>query len=274
MGNRDYGLLPDGVKQALRRTVGRYAVGERYWRVKFAAARAAARRAEDHEVATVASTLETRPSALVTVVVPTYRRPEQLGAAVRSALAQTVTDLSVVVVDDGGGEVGGLPADPRLTVLALGANHRSPGLARNVAIRLTRSPFVAFLDDDNTWRPHHLATALPALRGGAGLVYTALHRHRPDGSTVDTLGREFDRRAHADDAWVDVNAVVVRRFPGLRFDAWARPGWVHPREDWELVHRLSARLTVRHLPEVTVDYTVHSGSYFSDWDNSALGAAT
>ncbi|GAA2803226.1 glycosyltransferase family 2 protein [Crossiella cryophila] len=272
MGNRDYGLLPDGVKQALRRTVGRYVVAEGWWRLKFAADRTAAAKAEDSEIARLAPTLPVRPTALVTVAVPTYRRPEALGRAVRSALAQTVTDLSVIVVDDGGGELGELPADPRLTVLSLGRNHHSPGLARNVAIRLTRSPFVAFLDDDNTWRPHHLATVLPALRRGAGLVYTDLHRTRPDGSTVDILGRDFDRRAHADTAWVDVNALAVRRFPGLRFDPWARPGWVHPREDWELVHRLSARLRVEHLPEVTVDYAVHAGSYFSEWTTEALGA--
>ncbi|MGW0518311.1 glycosyltransferase family 2 protein [Crossiella sp. NPDC003009] len=272
MGNRDYGLLPGGVKQALRRTVGRYVVGEAWWRVKFAAERAAARRAEDAEIARLATLLPATPTALFTVAIPTYKRPEALVRAVRSALGQTVTDVSVVVVDDGGGELGALPEDPRLTVLSLARNHHSPGLARNAAIRLTRSPFVAFLDDDNTWRPHHLETVLPALRAGAGLVYTALHRGRPDGSTVDILGRDFDRRAHADTAWVDVNAVAVRRFPGLRFDPWARPGWVHPREDWELVHRLSAALRVRHLPEVTVDYAVHAGSYFSEWTTEALGA--
>lgn len=272
MGNRDYGLLPEGIKQALRRRVGRYVVAEAWWRLRFAGPRAAARRAEDAEIARLAPTLATRPTALVTVAIPTYRRPEELGRAVRSALAQTVTDLSVVVVDDGGGELGELPRDPRLTALSLGRNHHSPGLARNVVIRLTRSPFVAFLDDDNTWRPHHLATLLPALRGGAGLAYTALHRSRTDGSTVDVLGRTFDRRAHADTAWVDVNALAVRRFPGLRFDPWARPGWVHPREDWEIVHRLSGSRRVEHLPEVTVDYAVHAGSYFSEWSAEALGA--
>ena len=37
---------------------------------------------------------------LVTTVVPTYRRPESLARAVRSALDQTVSDHVVVVVDD------------------------------------------------------------------------------------------------------------------------------------------------------------------------------
>ncbi|MFB9909147.1 glycosyltransferase family 2 protein [Allokutzneria oryzae] len=267
--SRDYGLLPPAAKKLLRRAVGRYVVGERWWAVKFSKERAGAFRAEQREVARLAR-LHTPTDALVTVVVPTYKRADGLREAVRSALAQTVTDIAVIVVDDGGGQVDGLPKDPRLTVLRLSRNHGSPGLARNVALRLSRSPFVAFLDDDNTWRPDHLETALPALES-AGLVYTDLHRRRPDGSTVDVLGRDFDRREHADTAWVDVNAVVARRVPWLRFDPWARPRWVHPREDWEFVHRVSARSSVTHLPVVTVDYTVHAGSYFSDWSREALG---
>ncbi|SDN56645.1 glycosyltransferase family 2 protein [Allokutzneria albata] len=267
--NRDYGLLPPAAKKLLRRAVGRYVVGERWWAVRFAKERAAAVRAEHREVARLARS-HAPAEAMVTVVVPTYRRADRLRDAVTSALAQTVTDVAVIVVDDGGGEVGGLPDDPRLTVLRLARNHGSPGLARNVALRLSRSPYVAFLDDDNTWRPNHLETALPALES-AGLVYTDLHRRRLDGSTVDVLGRDFDRREHADSAWVDVNAVVVRRAPWLRFDPWARPRWVHPREDWEFVHRVSARSAVTHLPVVTVDYTVHDGSYFSDWSREALG---
>ena len=38
------------------------------------------------------------PVPSVSVVVPTYRRPEQVERAVRSALAQTISDLEVVVV--------------------------------------------------------------------------------------------------------------------------------------------------------------------------------
>ena len=38
---------------------------------------------------------------LVTVVIPTYNRANVVGEAIDSALRQTVTNLEVVVVDDG-----------------------------------------------------------------------------------------------------------------------------------------------------------------------------
>lgn len=271
---RDYALLPQPVKDLLRQSVGKNVVGENWWRVRFAAERFDAERAEHAEVAALARGLERVPSASVAVITPTYRRADRLVTAVTSALNQTVRDVVVVVVDDGGGELAGLPDDPRLVVLRLSRNHGSPGLARNVALKLSRSPYVAFLDDDNTWRPDHLERALAVLESGAGMVYTALRRLREDGSELDVLSRPFDRAAHRDGEWVDINAVVLRRFAGIRFDPWARPRWVHPREDWEFVHRVSAKLRVRHVPVATVDYSVHSGSYFTDWDATAIGVST
>jgi hypothetical protein len=97
---------------------------------------------------------------LVTTVIPTYRRPVELGAAVRSALAQTVRDHTVIVVDDGAGLPDDLPSDDRLIAVSLSRNTGVLGVVRNVGIRLARSEFVAFLDDDNTWEPDHLETAL------------------------------------------------------------------------------------------------------------------
>lgn len=264
---KDYGLLPRPVKTWLRRHAGRYVIGELWWRIRFAGSRRAARRAEAVEVALARP--DRVPTARIVVVIPTYRREERLRAAVASALAQSVSDIAVVVVDDGGGQTTGLPDDPRLTVIRLTANHGSPGLARNVGLRCSRSEYVAFLDDDNTWRPHHLAHALEALEH-AELSYSAIRRHRADGSRWDVLGRGFDRRAHRDEAWVDINSVVLRRGPTTRFDPWARPTWVHPREDWEFVHRMSRRRRVRFSPEVTVDYLIHEDSYFTAWDAKAL----
>ncbi|GAA4018461.1 hypothetical protein GCM10022247_47520 [Allokutzneria multivorans] len=263
------------VKDVLRATVGRNVLATWWWRVRYFSAQRVSARFEDAEVARLARTLPNPPEAMVTVLVATYKRPEGLRKAVHSALNQTVRDIAVVVVDDGGGQTDGLPDDPRLTVLTLSANHISCGLSRNVAMRLSRSPYVAVLDDDNTWRPEHLEHALAGLAdGSAGLVYTRVRRVRPDGSEVDVLGKPFDRRAHADDSWVDANSLVFRRRPGLRFNPWARPRSVHPKEDWEFVHHVSAKHTVRYLPVTTVEYSVHSGSYFSDWDADALGACT
>jgi Glycosyl transferase family 2 len=229
----------------------------------------ASRRAEDAEVARLAGQLHPLPPARVATVIATYRRPELLARAVRSALAQTVHDQAVIVVDDAGG-LPELPADPRLRACSLSANTGVAGVVRNVGIRLTRSTYVAFLDDDNEWEPHHLEVALAALEDGPadkrpGIVYTAVRRSLPDGQVLDTMSTPFDRRLLARESYVDTNALVIRRSPGLRFSRLSRSREVRPIEDWELVYRLSRRQRVRHVPVPTVRYLVNPDSYWTDW---------
>ena len=257
----------DPVKRAIRSSIGLWRLREAANRVVLGPRQPAWRRFEDGEVARLRSSA--LPPALVATVVPTYRRPDSLRRAVDSVLAQTMPDLTVVVVDDGGG-LPSLPADPRLLAVSLSRNTGIAGLVRNVGIRLTDSPVLAFLDDDNEWRPDHLDVALRALdgrdgRGRAELVYTALDRRRPDGTPLDVLGVPFDRRLLADRSYVDTNALVLRRTPGTRFSVLPRRRTTLPREDWEFVFRLSRNATVRYVPEPTVRYLVNADSYFTDW---------
>ncbi|WP_228560208.1 glycosyltransferase family 2 protein [Catenulispora pinisilvae] len=209
-------------------------------------------------------------SASAAVVIPTYKRPEGLAAAVRSALGQTWSDLVVVVVDDGGGglEAADLPADPRLRTVSLSANSHVLGLVRNVGMRLTASRYVAFLDDDNVWEPDHLALAIKALADSPNLagVYTALHRVLPDGTDLDVLSVPFDRKRASWDSFLDCNAFVAIRTRALTFSRMPRPIGLLPREDWEMMYRFTRRHHITHLPVPTVRYLVNPSSFYTQWD--------
>lgn len=273
MNRRRQGLV-QAVRTSLRRTFGLWVLFEARNKALGWPSALLARRRERAEVRRLAATTAV-PPARVTTIIPTYRRPGPLVAAVASALAQDEADHTVVVVDDGGG-LPELPAHPRLVAVSLAANTARVGVVRNVGLALARSTYVAFLDDDNTWYPHHLTTALAALEEaesrGPALVYTAVERVRPDGTRLDVLSRSFDRRAFADEAFVDTNSIVTR-LEGVRFSRVPRGRDTLPGEDWELVHRLSRRRRALHVPQVTVRYTVNPDSYFSHWDDAATGGA-
>jgi glycosyltransferase involved in cell wall biosynthesis len=213
-----------------------------------------------------------RPRARVTTVVLTYKRPDGLLRAVESVLAQTMRDQVVVVVDDGGGELPEFPADPRLHVVSLRRNINVLGVSRNIGMALTASPYVAFLDDDNTWHPHHLETALGRLEGPVptgdrpDAVYTAMRRILPDGTQHDVLSVAFDRRLAWERCFLDSNPLVIRRVPDLHFSRLRRSSSVAPKEDWELVYRFSRRHRVEHIPETTVDYAINPDSYWTAWE--------
>ena len=265
-------------KRQLRRTFGWCRLYEARNKILLAPTAIANRRFEAAEVTRLATLLPRRPTAKVAVITATYKRPELLLCSVSSALAQTLDDLAVVVVDDGGG-LPELPADPRLTAVSLSRNTSVLGLVLNVGIRLSQSQYVAFLDDDNEWVPDHLKLAVAALEGERevqvacaprrpglpDLVYTALDRRHPDGTAMDVLSVPFDRRAFADGKpTVDTNALVVRRSRALHFSRLRRARGVYPREDWELAWRLSRRHRIGHVPAATVRYLVNPQSYYSD----------
>jgi Glycosyl transferase family 2 len=232
---------------------------------------------ESAEVRRLRATLPAGAAPLVTTVIPTYRRPESLPAAVQSVLAQTIGDLRVIVVDDGGG-LPELPNDPRLIAVSLARNTAVLGVVRNVGIRLADSEFVAFLDDDNEWEPEHLATALAALRSeepdqrgrrGRRLagVYTALRRVLPDGRELDVLSVPFDRQLARNEGFLDANGFVARRSRALRFSRLRRDRGVLPREDWATLYRYSRRHPIRHVPVPTVRYLVNPDTYYTVWDS-------
>ena len=114
-----------------------------------------------------------RARPIVSVVIPTKNRNVEVQRAISSALRQTLSDVEVIVVDDGSLDPTS-PAlkhvtDPRLTF------HRNdsaagPSSARNVGTGLARGSFVAYLDSDDEWHPTKLERQVSALhRGGRGV---------------------------------------------------------------------------------------------------------
>jgi glycosyltransferase involved in cell wall biosynthesis len=66
---------------------------------------------------------------------------------VAGALAQTVPDIQVVVIDDGSAQPVQLPPDPRLEVVR-NPQPLGPSAARNLGLKLAAGPWATFPDDD------------------------------------------------------------------------------------------------------------------------------
>ena len=102
---------------------------------------------------------------LISVVIPTVNRSHIVVRAARSALAQTLDAIEVIVIVDGPDETT-LDAllgveDPRLRVKPL-AQRVGSGAARNAGVAEARAEWVAFLDDDDQWDPRKLEIQLDA----------------------------------------------------------------------------------------------------------------
>ena len=110
------------------------------------------------------------------VLVPAFNSEGTIRWAVESALAQTVNELEVIVVDDGSAVPVAqslcMVRDSRLRVISHDRN-RGAAAARQTALRAARAPLISHLDADDTWQRDYLEAVLPHFGDpDVGVVYT------------------------------------------------------------------------------------------------------
>ena len=156
---------------------------------------------------------------LASVVVPTYDRVGLVLGAVESVLAQTETDLEVLVVDDGSSDGTQVVLreryadEPRVRILR--QEHLGISCARNLGLQNARGRFVGLLDSDDRWLPGFLRSQIELLERhpAAALAYA-------DGRAQESRsGRPATMRTNHDFLAPDS---LQATFEG----AWAYPsGW-------------------------------------------------
>ena len=97
---------------------------------------------------------------LVSVVIPTYNRQSMVCEAIESVLAQRCRDFEVVVVDDGSddGTADEIEKTYGRAVRVVTQRRQGVAAARNLGVRNSAGPYLAFLDSDDAWRPGKLET--------------------------------------------------------------------------------------------------------------------
>jgi len=130
-----------------------------------------------------------RPRA--SIVITTHNRPKLVRRAIASALAQTLGDVEVLVVDDGSRpafpwETG----DARVRVIRR-ERAGGPSAARNTGIAEARGTWITFLDDDDELTPDMLERSLAAAERSdlpaPVAAMSAVTVIDVDGNTLDTL---------------------------------------------------------------------------------------
>lgn len=226
---------------------------------------------DEHELDCGANT-EFPPLAeapLVSVVLPTQNRVRLLKDALGSVCAQSYPNWEAIVVNDGGEDVSAvvksMPAHAahRITCLQL-ERPRRQAHARNTALAAARGALIAFLDDDDLYKPNHLEILVAGLQdGGAALGYT-----RAEGVWEELVAGErvVVKRGPAT-PWLRYSraALLVRNAMPLqncavRRECFERFGNFDESltcaEDWELLLRFSANVDFRQLAEMTTEIHV------------------
>ena len=140
---------------------------------------------------------------MISIVIPTFKRPAALARAVKSvlALAPFSDDVELVVVDNDAARsarstVGELAVSAPILVRYVYEPAAGVANARNAGVRAARGDFIAFLDDDETASRYWLPRALSVQdRFGADVVFGPVIAEIPEGAPHRAyLQRFFSRQ--------------------------------------------------------------------------------
>ena len=139
---------------------------------------------------------------LFSIVIPVFNRALTIEYCINSVLSQTNQDFEIIVVDDGSTDntkeiVQGI-SDWRIKYIY--QENGGASKARNTGIEFSVGKYVAFLDSDDVFLPHHLENALVELeKSKNNCVYTQVIVNRGNGIHFLKPHRSFKKNEHISD---------------------------------------------------------------------------
>lgn len=208
-------------------------------------------------------------SPKVSVIVPAYNAERWIGETLRSIQQQTITNIEIIVVDDGSNDQTTaivnqyLNSDPRIKLLT--QTNQGVGAARNLGLNESLGEFIAPVDADDIWHPKKLELQLEQMQNAGknvGLVYSHF-------SNIDEIGSKTGEGESVDIEGNVSFSIILKNFIGngsvplVRSSVLREVGPFLTRidqddgegcEDWEMYIRISERFDFTLVRQDLVSY--------------------
>lgn len=225
-------------------------------------------------------------SPAVTICIPAFKARAFIGETLASIRAQTFADWEAIIIEDGSDDgTEAIVRDFAKTVTQHVHFERHPanrGLpaTRNTAIARARGQWIALIDSDDLWTPHHLEHAVAAARSsGAELIHTGvvlfdsdsgrdLELRMPSPATTAALPVSLFRGEYI----IQPSSTLIQRDILTRvggFDPNCR--YVEDRELWIRLVRAGAR--IRYVDTLSCRYRQHGAAMTRNAPAMAVGVA-
>lgn len=194
---------------------------------------------------------------VISIVMPTYNRPDDLKKAIDSVLSQTYKNWELYIVGDNCSVLENVMNeyyDKRIKWWNLENNYGSGGaVPRNYALkRGVVTDWVTYLDDDNTWEPHHLQSLVDCIEKNPSSSYVF--------SSMNIEGKPLlfkePKRGR-----IDTSCVIHKTSLLYKYGYWkdrVEAGYAH---DWEFFSRWVDELysyTLTPSVNYSIDYNTQS----------------
>lgn len=200
---------------------------------------------------------------LVSVIVPTYNRPDLLMRAIQSVINQTYLNIEIVVVNDGGIDVENILNSwgNDLNIVLIQQNeHKGVSVARNIALRAARGEIITYLDDDDIFLSSHISTIVEGLQKDHDpFVYTESEyvSERLECGKLIELSR---KKPDADVSYHKERLHIANYIPINTWGHWksilGQIGYfdesLDNHEDWDFLLKCARKFAFVHIPVATV----------------------
>jgi glycosyltransferase involved in cell wall biosynthesis len=135
------------------------------------------------------------PSSTSVVVTAFNSEYDLLTETLHSAILQSAPPEDIIVVDDGSQPEKALDIQAAVSQIPCAKlvrqNNAGLSAARNTGASITKNPYIAFLDHDDTWEPDFLRILERTLAADTrlGAVFCRVRHMRPDGSKTQRVSK-------------------------------------------------------------------------------------
>lgn len=204
----------------------------------------------------------------VSVVIPVHNGEAYLREALSSVFGQTRPPREVIVVDDGSSDRSREVA-AAFDVRYMHKANGGPASARNLGIRASTSPFLAFIDQDDVWHPSKLERQIACFENDSelDLCYTLVDRFWGDDLADEARFFRDHPRAKSVPGYA-MPSLLARREAFHRIGALDESLLFGDGTEWAL-RAIHASLRVKLLGEVLLYHRMHGRNLTRQRDRSA-----
>lgn len=209
---------------------------------------------------------------LVSVIIPNYNYEAYIAGTIDSVLAQTYSNIEIIVVDDGS-------KDNSLSVLekygnrikVIAQKNQGVSLARNNGVAASQGEYVAFLDADDIWLSSKIEKQLEKFSVGeeVGLVHCSM-------LYIDTNDQITGENRNGKEGWLAADVLLLEEGATVgigstslvRKTVFDEVGGFDPRQttaaDWDFSYRVAKRYKIGFVSEPLVRYRLHGSNMHSN----------
>ena len=157
-------------------------------------------------------------SQSVAIILPSYNSSNTISASINSILNQTYTNWKLIIVDDGSDEITKnillkYKKNKKIKIFFLKRN-KGAAYCRNLAIKKSKSYYIAFIDSDDLWQKNKLNLQINFMQKNSYFfTYTNYKTFKSDSlkkKTILTPGK-FNFNAFVKNTSIATSTMIVKR---------------------------------------------------------------